>query len=227
MLDSNFITQFVVLADTVSKDAKTVYLELLGLSDSDNFVKDEYSGHYLKSRRVVEDIKQCLVELKKNGLIVELDTAEIKGFYVVTTRKYYNLLMAVRGMDSFKNEDTEEKIIYSNVDAECEEVITSYNIICKSLSRAYKLTEKKKRIISDLLVTYSVADLKMCFEKVEESDFLCGRINNGFTRKNGDSWKPGLEWILYHVEEILDGKYENRVKPGSSNDALTSWGGGN
>lgn len=227
MLDSNFITQFVVLADTVSKDAKTVYLELLSLSDSDNFVKDEFSGSYLKSRRVVENIKECLIELVKNGLIVEINTSEFKGFYVVTTRKYYELLLSVRGLDVATLDNQEQQMIYTNADAECEEVISSYNVICKSLSRAYKLTDKKKRIIGNLLITYSVADLKLAFQKVEESDFLCGRINNGFKRKNGDLWKPGLEWILYHIEEILDGKYENRIKPDSSNDALTDWGGGN
>lgn len=223
MLDNDFVRDFVISSE-ISKDSMIVYLELLSLCDEDNFCTENV--YFLQSRRIIEGVSECLFELEKNGLIVKIDTPDIKGYYVVTSRKFYDLLVTVRGLEVVKFDDNrEEKVNVKDSEAECESVLVAYNTICKSLHRAYKVTPKKRDMIDKVLHTYTVEDLKLCFIKTEESDFLCGRTNNGYKRKNGDLWRPGLEWILCHVEEILDGKYDNRQN--STEDALNDWGGGN
>lgn len=89
-----------------------------------------------------------------------------------------------------------------------QNIVDSYNSICISLPKVIKLTEtRKKAIKSAVELIGGKEDLKLFFEKVEASDFLCGRTVNQWTG-------CGFDWILKksNLIKILEGNYDNQIK---------------
>ena len=89
-----------------------------------------------------------------------------------------------------------------------QQIVELYNAICKSFPRCTTLSEKRKKAISARLKTYSVDDIKRCFEKAEESNFLKGGNNR--------NWSANFDWLMNdsNMAKVLDGNYDNREKGG-------------
>ena len=89
-----------------------------------------------------------------------------------------------------------------------QQIVELYNAICKSFPRCTTLSEKRKKAISARLKTYSVDDIKKCFEKAEESNFLKGGNNR--------NWSANFDWLMNdsNIAKVLDGNYDNREKGG-------------
>lgn len=87
-------------------------------------------------------------------------------------------------------------------DIDIHSIIDSYNSICKSLPKANKLTDQRKRHIKAMLKKYPEDEIRKCFEMAEASDFLKG--STGF--------KASFDWLLNetNLNKVLEGNYENR-----------------
>lgn len=85
-----------------------------------------------------------------------------------------------------------------------QQIVELYNTVCKSFPRCTTLSEKRKKAISARLKTYSVDDIKRCFEKAEESNFLKGGNNR--------NWSANFDWLMNdsNMAKVLDGNYDNR-----------------
>lgn len=92
----------------------------------------------------------------------------------------------------------EDKSIYS------QQVADRWNEIVKSLPKVVKVTENRKRAIKSK--DADLSEFENVFRKVEESDFLTGRV--------GDWNSCGFDWVMKPANwvKILEGNYDNRVK---------------
>lgn len=88
-------------------------------------------------------------------------------------------------------------------------IVNLYNSICVSLPKVKSLSESRKKAIKARLNTYSVDDLKICFEKAESSDFLKGG--------NDRNWCANFDWLIKdaNMAKVLDGNYDNKPKKSS------------
>lgn len=94
--------------------------------------------------------------------------------------------------------EQKEKIPYA-------EILELYNEICKSLPKALKLSEKRRKAIKAKLHDgYSIDDIKRAFEMAENSLFLRGEVNKSF--------HADFDWIFQsdHILRILENKYKDR-----------------
>ncbi len=93
---------------------------------------------------------------------------------------------------------------YNTIDF--QNIVDNYNLICVSLPKVIRLTEaRKKAIKSAIELIGQEEDFKAFFEKVNTSDFLCGRTEK--------AWAGcGFDWILKrsNLIKILEGCYDNR-----------------
>lgn len=95
-----------------------------------------------------------------------------------------------------------------NINTYVNQVIDEYNSICKSLPKAEKITDKRKRLIkARLRDKYTLEDFKTVFKKAQASAFLRGETGR-------ESFKPGIDWLLNEANmvKVLEGNYDD--KPG-------------
>lgn len=95
---------------------------------------------------------------------------------------------------------------HSDLEVPYEKIKGHFNTICTSHTPIQSLTQKQKQRLKSLWKKYQkdVDTFIMLFEKVEQSDFLSGRVE-------GRYFKPSLDWILKskNVEKILQDGYKN------------------
>lgn len=71
--------------------------------------------------------------------------------------------------DQDKNKD--------NISLDCNSIINFYNSICKSLPKVMKLTQSRKKAMTATAKVLDGISFEQLFEKVENADFLAGRIS--------------------------------------------------
>lgn len=83
-------------------------------------------------------------------------------------------------------------------------IVQMYNEICKSFPAVTKISEKRKKAISARLKSYTIEEIRICFELAESSDFLKGANNR--------NWKADFDWLMCdsNIAKVLDGKYQNK-----------------
>ena len=98
-----------------------------------------------------------------------------------------------------------------NLETPLESVRILFNQICHSHQQIMEWSESQKNKLSKLWVDYEgqLSLFKTVFEKLEESDFLSGRVKK---------WKAQLDWIFKpeHFMDILNGRYRNFRKESPS-----------
>lgn len=102
------------------------------------------------------------------------------------------------------NNPEEEKEEEKEKEEEYNKIINSFNLICKSLPKVAKLTDKRKHEIIKAKKALGKNSFEFLFSKCERSDFLSGR-------KGG--WNNcGFDWILKppNIVKILEGTYDNK-----------------
>ncbi|MBR4114697.1 MAG: hypothetical protein IKK40_01605, partial [Bacteroidales bacterium] len=69
-----------------------------------------------------------------------------------------------------------------------------------------KIYEKRKKAISARLKSYTIEEIRRCFELAEASDFLKGANNR--------NWKADFDWLMCdsNIAKVLDGKYQNKTQ---------------
>lgn len=98
-------------------------------------------------------------------------------------------------------------------------IIDLYHSICVSLPRVTApLSYNTRREIAERIKNEGYDAIKAVFEKAEESDFLTGKIQKG--------WTADLNWLMIFKNfcKVLEDKYRNREKRGEENavDTKTS-----
>ncbi len=85
-----------------------------------------------------------------------------------------------------------------------QQIIDLYNAICVSLPSLRSLSGARKKAIKARLNTYSVDDIKQCFENAEASSFLKG--------DNERKWTATFDWIIKDANfaKVLDGNYADK-----------------
>lgn len=83
-------------------------------------------------------------------------------------------------------------------------IVQMYNQICVSFPSVTKISEKRKKAISARLKSYTIEEIRKCFELAEQSDFLKG--------SNNRSWRADFDWLMCdsNIAKVLDGKYQNK-----------------
>lgn len=86
-----------------------------------------------------------------------------------------------------------------------QQIVDAFNETCVSLPHVNKLTDKRKRAIKSALTDFTVDEIKECFSKAEQSDFLTGKSKD---------WKAGFDWLINkaNIVKVLEGNYDNSKK---------------
>lgn len=165
-----------------------------GRSGSKSFYAITENCEVLRFRRVENNTSNALDVLK---------TTRLDDVRRVENNTSYNLLT---------NKDN--KLKNNNKDNRQEIVNTIYNLylqLCSNLPKPRVLTEKRKSVIYKAYKDYGLDDIKECFKKANDSDFLCG--------KNDRGWKADIEWLLgSKFINVLEGKYDTRKNRSYSQD---------
>ena len=111
-----------------------------------------------------------------------------------------------------------DKPVVDRIPCPADEILRLYHTQCQSLPRAMMLNgNRRKHLVSrwrEVYATDKFADksegieiFKSFFERVNNSDFLCGRTQN----KNGRVWKASLDWLILPTNflKVVEGHYDN------------------
>lgn len=130
--------------------------------------------------------------------------------YSTTNNNYSKTNNTKTNNKTYRQTQTNE---IANLDLETplESVRILFNQICHSHQQIMEWSESQKNKLSKLWVDYEgqLSLFKTVFEKLEESDFLSGRVKK---------WKAQLDWIFKpeHFMDILNGRYRNFRKESPS-----------
>ena len=110
-----------------------------------------------------------------------------------------------------KDKLSKDNTTYSSAPADAQplfdyhSVIDSFNSVCKSLPKVLKLTEKRRKAIKNAKRQLGEMSFDDLFEKVEQSDFLTGKIKD---------WNCDFDWILKpsNLTKIIEDVYKNKPK---------------
>lgn len=145
----------------------------------------------------------------------------------VEVKKEYLLISCVQ---NFKNVDiTAENVCKNREDAdifkqskvnkskEYKQVMDLFNGTCVSFPRVITMSDKRKRNIKKLSQTYSLEQFKEAFEKAEQSRFLKGENDRG--------WSASFDWILEERNfiKVLEGNYTDRKDNFKPKDKKSSY----
>ena len=103
--------------------------------------------------------------------------------------------------------------IVSNIDENTyTQVKEKFCEICISLPKIISIDKARKATVKARLKEYSFEDIITVFKKVEQSDFLTGRISADKQRP----FKASFDWIMKpsNFIKILEGNYDNRQQTG-------------
>lgn len=98
--------------------------------------------------------------------------------------------------------------------------VDSFNMICKSLPKVVKISDKRRKSIKAMLNNFDNDEIEKIFKMVESSDFLSG--------KSGQ-WKASFDWVMNtnNATKVLEGNYKNKngnnASCGNNNESMSSF----
>lgn len=108
------------------------------------------------------------------------------------------------------------KDIPKNQAPEIDTFVKLYNELCPNLPKCIKHTDNRDKAISKIVKKYSLEDIRTVFTKANDSEFLTG--------KNDRGWTASIDFILRDDKfvSILEGKYDGKQRTNvSSEEPLT------
>lgn len=107
-----------------------------------------------------------------------------------------------KNIDSDINTDTDTDSKNSSA-LDYTSVINSFHAICKSLPKVVKLTDDRKAAIETAVQVLDGVSFVQLFHKVENSDFLSGRVKD---------WHADFDWIMKpeNIIKIQSGMYHGK-----------------
>lgn len=182
---------------------------------------------FLKAQKLIEEITDTSILLSKVPEMIgsETDKAEImRRARANAVRSGNNVTKALPTVtfcytDKDKDKDKElykDRDIDNNSDSQSsistKNIVNLYHSICVSLPKVTApLSYNTRRDIAERLKNEGYNAIKAVFEKAEESDFLTGKIQKG--------WTADLNWLMIFKNfcKVLEDKYRNREKRGDEN----------
>lgn len=215
------------------KDANTIRL-FLHLLLKANFKDTKYMGMLVERGSLItkiselseqlslskQQIRTSLEKLKKSGIINTQTTNKFTVVTIVNYTLYQESETQTQQINSkqLTNEQQTSNKQITRLDKERKnekndknniinytEVVNMYNEICISLPKVrLPLSDTRKRSIKARLNKYSLEDIKLAFEKTQDSDFLKGA--------NDKNWIASFDWIMKdaNISKILEGNYNNK-----------------
>jgi uncharacterized protein YdaU (DUF1376 family) len=148
--------------------------------------------------------------MAKDGLISDKRASAGSKGGKKTTSKQQNFAQANSQANSeYESEYENEVEIKNTIEVKSqktkipfEEIIEIFNSVCVDLPRVEKITEPRKKLITNRIKENSLEILGDVFKKVCESDFLSGRKSD---------WKASFDWIMNPTNfvKILEDNYKN------------------
>lgn len=90
-----------------------------------------------------------------------------------------------------------------------KEIVDVYNHVCEDLPKVKLISDARKTAIKNAKTVLDKAgmDFTSLFEKVQRSDFLCGRHSGA-----GRNWRASFDWILKksNLTKIIEDTYQNQ-----------------
>ena len=88
----------------------------------------------------------------------------------------------------------------------CDEIVYEFTIRCPDLPKVTKVTEPRKRLINARLKEVGMEKVLHTFDRVQKSDWLCGRKTD---------WRANFDWVMKkeNFQKITEGNYDNRGVP--------------
>lgn len=176
------------------KNAGIISIELKGLPATKHFIINE--------NRLFEILQTSPKEIKG------LDVKKFNSSNNINSNKEYNRKSLI-GKNPIKD-------ISKNQVPEIETFVKLYNELCPNLPKCIKHTESRDKAISKIVKKYSLEDIRTVFTKANDSEFLAG--------KNDRGWTASIDFILRDDKfvSILEGKYDGKQRSNvSSEEPLT------
>ena len=161
-------------------------------------------------------IIKALKELVENGYIAKEETSmngvkfnRYKANLSVVKELYKGSKETLQGgsKETLHNNETVDNT--SNISKKIEDVVDLFHSVCGSFPSVRKITSKRQKNISDVLGSYTMADLKEVFTNAENSSFLKGDNDRG--------WTASFDWLINkeNIVKVLEGNYADRKKEGT------------
>jgi len=214
----SLITSYHKLADRWNWSVKTVS-NFFKLLESDEMVHIKSTNRYTQITIVNYEYFQAKEDDEEtqdstqntHNLPHEGNTEETQRKHKLPTNKNDKNYKNVNNEENGKN--VNNIYILSKIAPEKDDIqsiVDEYNLICVSLPKVYKVSDKRRKAIKSLLKTYTRDDITTVFEKAESSDFLSGRDNK---------WTScGFDWLTNSSNflKVIEGNYDNKGSSGNA-----------
>ncbi len=113
-------------------------------------------------------------------------------------------------LNKMKQNDTEQNSSRKNESGDnngLSEAVRQFNAVCTELPKLSQLTVQRKKALKEAVKLLNGRSVEELFRKTAASDFLCGRVGNG--------WRASFDWILKldNLAMIMEGNYDNKTPP--------------
>ena len=113
-----------------------------------------------------------------------------------------------KSKENKKENESTEIASSTHPSALCQQVIDMFNSVCVSLPKVKTLSSARKKTITARLreINNDMEEMRRIFERVEASDFLCGRKKE---------WTASFDWIMKPANflKIREGNYDQHTPP--------------
>lgn len=162
--------------------------------------KNRVSGHYIKLNYLLKSSTASNFhphDFPQGGIVHRVENLPPNAL----SDNNINALSTVN-----KNDDTQQSK-KTSISVRVDEVIDAYKTICKSFTQIKVVSLKRKKDIEKSLKTFSVDQIKQCFELAEHNYLLKGLIMQGKDGK--DPWKATFDWLIKeeNLAKIFNGNY--------------------
>ena len=84
-----------------------------------------------------------------------------------------------------------------------QQIVDLFHDLCPSFPEVRKISDSRKRAIATFLKKYSAEEMRLLFEKAEQSSFLKGINTNG--------WSATFDWLIKdsNAAKVIDGNYDD------------------
>lgn len=163
-------------------------------------------------RRYLESVsRRESVELKKEYLLISVPQNAVN--VVINSVNVCN--NSVNVCNNTQSKVKESRVKESKV--EYKQITDLFNYTCVSFPRVITISDKRKQTIKKLCQIYSLNQIKEVFEKAEQSKFLKGENNRG--------WSANFDWLLEERNfiKVLEGNYADRKDTDKTKDKKSSY----
>ena len=84
-----------------------------------------------------------------------------------------------------------------------QQIVDLFHASCPSFPEVRKISDSRKRAIASFSKKYSAEEIRLLFEKAEQSPFLKGENSNG--------WSATFDWLIKdsNAAKVIDGNYDD------------------